>query len=107
MFQNCITYLKFSLIVLFRRISVYNEWARCCAKFMTCEIYDYWAICACVKYLRRQVFRTGIGIGLGLGVRVINFARRPYNYRNGMQFRLTPGACGHACIRSQKERHET
>ena len=42
---------------------------RCCAKFMTCEIYDYWAICACVKYFDVKYFARD-----RVRVRVINFA---------------------------------
>ena len=31
-----------------------DQCPRCCEKFMTIEIYDYWAICACVKYKHRN-----------------------------------------------------
>ena len=32
----------------------------CCAKFMTCEMYAYWAICACVKYFARDRVRVRV-----------------------------------------------
>ena len=48
---------------------------RCCAKFSTCKMYDYWAICACVKYFDVKYFardRVRVRVKVRVRVRVIN-----------------------------------
>ena len=42
------------------------------AKFSTCEIIHYWAICACVKYFARDRVRVRVRVKVMVRVRVIN-----------------------------------
>ena len=58
-----------SCFVLFLFTRARPHCSRCCAKFSTCEIYDYWAICACVKYFDVKYFARD---RVRVRVRVIN-----------------------------------
>ena len=67
-------------------MKVVANFARCCAKLMTCEIYDYWAIWACVKYFDVKYFARE---RVRVRVRVINFA----DVINFAWHRITCGWC--------------
>ena len=76
------TMVRLGLYEKTRWVVFRNRPGRCCAKFMTCEIYAYWAICACVKYFDVKYFARD---RVRVRVRVINFAD-VIKFRNGINF---------------------